>query len=294
MKRERVERERKMLAKTLRRPHDPRPRTHACACTPAVCRGRHTPLSAARHMHPPAGRAAAAASPSTSAPPPALASMRRLVAAAAAAAGSRAGLAGPPMSSLTPTRTIPARTTTSAPTPPLADAPPDSSPKKKRASRSAAPLPATRLVIVESPAKAKKIAGYLGPGATVLATYGHVRDLPARAGSVSPEAGFAMAWEPSARAGPALAAISAAASRASEVILATDPDREGEAISWHVWEELKVRKRIPAPDPNLPTSLALAHFSSILHFRTAAPSRRGRPSAAPPSPPSLKAPCWRL
>jgi hypothetical protein len=96
---------------------------------------------------------------------------------------------------------------------------------------------------VESPAKAKKIAGYLGPGATVLATYGHVRDLPAKAGSVSPEAGFAMAWESAPRAKAAVAAIVAAATRASEVVLATDPDREGEAISWHILEELKVREK---------------------------------------------------
>lgn len=118
-------------------------------------------------------------------------------------------------------------------------------PARGRGRRPASPPtptgPPTRLVIVESPAKAKKIGAYLGPGSTVLATYGHVRDLPARAGSVSPEAGFAMAWEASPRARGAVDAIAAAAGRASEVILATDPDREGEAISWHILEELKVR-----------------------------------------------------
>lgn len=113
---------------------------------------------------------------------------------------------------------------------------------------------ATTLVIVESPAKARKIQQYLGSSAKVIATFGHVRDLPARAGAVDPAAGFEMRWaRPSAAAGrrldelaEAAAALASQAARSgggvgAKVVLATDPDREGEAISWHVLEELRAR-----------------------------------------------------
>jgi DNA topoisomerase-1 len=98
------------------------------------------------------------------------------------------------------------------------------------------------VVIVESPAKAKTINKYLGPGYEVLASYGHVRDLPAKDGSVRPDQDFSMDWEVDPKAKKRLADIAAAVKRADRVILATDPDREGEAISWHVLQVLKDKK----------------------------------------------------
>jgi len=102
-----------------------------------------------------------------------------------------------------------------------------------------------KLVVVESPAKAKTIEKYLGPGHRVLASYGHVRDLPARDGSVDPENGFAMEWENYADKTRQLKAITDEAKQAEALILATDPDREGEAISWHVQEVLRKRRALP-------------------------------------------------
>jgi len=102
-----------------------------------------------------------------------------------------------------------------------------------------------KLVIVESPAKAKTIEKYLGPGHRVLASYGHVRDLPAKDGSVNPDDGFAMEWENYADKAKQLKAITDEAKDAETLILATDPDREGEAISWHVQEVLRKRKALP-------------------------------------------------
>jgi DNA topoisomerase-1 len=101
------------------------------------------------------------------------------------------------------------------------------------------------LVIVESPAKAKTIEKYLGGDYRVLASYGHVRDLPAKDGSVDPEQGFAMEWENYADKAKQLKAITDEAKKADRLILATDPDREGEAISWHVQEVLAKRKALP-------------------------------------------------
>ena len=98
------------------------------------------------------------------------------------------------------------------------------------------------LVIVESPAKAKTINKYLGPGYQVLASYGHVRDLPSKDGSVRPDDDFAMQWEVDAKSGKRLADIAEALKGADRLILATDPDREGEAISWHVLEVLRGKK----------------------------------------------------
>jgi DNA topoisomerase-1 len=102
-----------------------------------------------------------------------------------------------------------------------------------------------KLVVVESPAKAKTIEKYLGPGFKVLASYGHVRDLPAKDGSVNPDDGFAMEWENYADKARQLKAIADEAKDATALILATDPDREGEAISWHVQEVLRKRKALP-------------------------------------------------
>ncbi|MEN3748045.1 type I DNA topoisomerase [Sphingomonas sp. HF-S3] len=102
-----------------------------------------------------------------------------------------------------------------------------------------------QLVIVESPAKAKTIEKYLGKDYRVLASYGHVRDLPARDGSVDPDADFAMEWETYADKSKQLKAIADEAKKADRLILATDPDREGEAISWHVQEVLRLKKALP-------------------------------------------------
>ena len=102
-----------------------------------------------------------------------------------------------------------------------------------------------QLVIVESPAKAKTIEGYLGKDFRVLASYGHVRDLPPKDGSVNPDDGFAMEWENYADKAKQLKAITDLAKTADRLILATDPDREGEAISWHVREVLAKKKVLP-------------------------------------------------
>ena len=102
-----------------------------------------------------------------------------------------------------------------------------------------------QLVIVESPAKAKTIEKYLGGDYRVLASYGHVRDLPPRDGSVNPDEGFAMAWENYGDKARQLKAITDEAKKADRLILATDPDREGEAISWHVQEVLRAKKALP-------------------------------------------------
>lgn len=100
------------------------------------------------------------------------------------------------------------------------------------------------VVIVESPAKAKTINKYLGSNYTVLASFGHVRDLPPKDGSVRPDEDFAMDWASDARSEKHLREIVSAVKKADRLFLATDPDREGEAISWHVLEELKRRKAL--------------------------------------------------
>lgn len=102
-----------------------------------------------------------------------------------------------------------------------------------------------QLVIVESPAKAKTIEKYLGKDYRVLASYGHVRDLPPKDGSVNPDDGFAMDWETYPDKAKQLKAITDEAKKADRLILATDPDREGEAISWHVQELLAKKKALP-------------------------------------------------
>lgn len=100
----------------------------------------------------------------------------------------------------------------------------------------------TNVVIVESPAKAKTINKYLGPDYHVLASYGHVRDLPAKDGSVLPEDDFLMSWSVDAKSKSRLSEIAKAVRGADKLILATDPDREGEAISWHVLQILNDKK----------------------------------------------------
>lgn len=100
------------------------------------------------------------------------------------------------------------------------------------------------IVIVESPSKAKTINKYLGPAYEVLASFGHVRDLPAKNGSVDPESDFKMIWEVDPKAAKRLNDIVRAVKDADRLILATDPDREGEAISWHVLEYLKEKRAL--------------------------------------------------
>ncbi len=103
-----------------------------------------------------------------------------------------------------------------------------------------------KLVVVESPAKAKTIEKYLGSGHRVLASFGHVRDLPPKDGSVDPDQAFEMLWQVSPDRSKQLRAITDEAKKADTLILATDPDREGEAISWHVQEVLRQKKALPA------------------------------------------------
>src|SRR6201994_3614386 len=104
------------------------------------------------------------------------------------------------------------------------------------------------VVVVESPAKAKTINRYLGGGYTVLASLGHVRDLPPKDGSVRPEQDFAMDWQSDQRGEKQVGAIAKALKGASTLYLATDPDREGEAISWHVRAMLADRKALKGVD----------------------------------------------
>ena len=105
------------------------------------------------------------------------------------------------------------------------------------------------VVVVESPAKAKTINKYLGSDYTVLASFGHVRDLPAKDGSVDPDKGFDMKWEIGADSKKHVKAIADALKKDNELILATDPDREGEAISWHLEETLRNKRVINSDTP---------------------------------------------
>jgi len=105
------------------------------------------------------------------------------------------------------------------------------------------------VVVVESPAKAKTINKYLGSDYTVLASYGHVRDLPPKDGSVLPDEDFDMKWEIASDSKKHIKAIVDALKNDPELILATDPDREGEAISWHLTEALTAKKAIKKDTP---------------------------------------------
>ncbi len=105
-----------------------------------------------------------------------------------------------------------------------------------------------KVVVVESPAKAKTINKYLGKDFTVLASYGHIRDLPAKDGSVRPDSDFEMDWETDPKSEKHIRDIAAALKGADALYLATDPDREGEAISWHVRNVLEGRKALKGKD----------------------------------------------
>src|SRR5712691_5609194 len=104
------------------------------------------------------------------------------------------------------------------------------------------------VVVVESPAKAKTINKYLGRDYKVVASYGHIRDLPAKDGSVLPDSDFAMSWEVDGKSEKHIKEIAQALRGADRLFLATDPDREGEAISWHVREVLKARRALKDVD----------------------------------------------
>lgn len=101
-----------------------------------------------------------------------------------------------------------------------------------------------KLVVVESPAKAKTINKYLGKDYKVLASYGHIRDLPSKDGSVDPEKDFSMVWELSSGGKKRLNDIITALKDCDTLVLASDPDREGEAIAWHILEELSAKKKL--------------------------------------------------
>jgi len=103
------------------------------------------------------------------------------------------------------------------------------------------------VLVVESPAKAKTINKYLGDNYKVLASFGHIRDLPSKDGSVKPDQDFAMLWDVDARAQSKITDIAKAVKGADKLILATDPDREGEAISWHILEVLKEKGLLKMP-----------------------------------------------
>ncbi|MBY0431584.1 MAG: DNA topoisomerase I, partial [Rhodospirillales bacterium] len=105
-----------------------------------------------------------------------------------------------------------------------------------------------KVVVVESPAKAKTINKYLGSGYIVLPSYGHIRDLPAKDGSVRPDEDFSMDWEIDPKSEKNIREIAKAVKGADAVFLATDPDREGEAISWHVREVLGQRNVLGGKD----------------------------------------------
>jgi DNA topoisomerase-1 len=106
-----------------------------------------------------------------------------------------------------------------------------------------------KVVVVESPAKAKTINKYLGKDYEVLASFGHIRDLPAKDGSVRPDEDFAMSWEVDSAAKKRIADIAGALKGADGLILATDPDREGEAISWHILDVLRGKKALKKDVP---------------------------------------------
>ncbi len=112
------------------------------------------------------------------------------------------------------------------------------------------------LVIVESPAKAKKINQYLGKDYLVMASFGHIRDVPAKNGSVRPEEDFAMDWEVQARGEKTVREMIKNLAKADALYLASDPDREGEAIAWHVLQELQKRKKLK---PDMPVYRVVFH-----------------------------------
>jgi len=126
------------------------------------------------------------------------------------------------------------------------------------------------VLIVESPGKVKAINKYLGSDYKVLASFGHIRDLPSRDGSVKPDEDFSMVWDVDARAQSKIKDIAAAVKGADKLILATDPDREGEAISWHILEVLREKnllKDMPVERVAFNAITKSAVTEAILHPR---------------------------
>ena len=140
------------------------------------------------------------------------------------------------------------------------------------------------VVVVESPAKAKTINKYLGKNYKVLASFGHVRDLPAKDGSVRPDEDFAMSWAVDTASGKRLADIAKAVKDADGLILATDPDREGEAISWHVLEVLKQKRALKDKPVSRVVFNAITKIVGAGSDGQSAPDRRaaGRRLSRPP------------
>src|ERR1044072_5394992 len=120
------------------------------------------------------------------------------------------------------------------------------------------------IVIVESVAKAKAINKYLGSKYKVLASYGHVSDLPSKDGSVEPDNDFQMHWHVDGRANKVMKESAAAVKDADKLILATDPDREGEAISWHILRILKDRKVLKRETPGERVTFNAVNNQSVL------------------------------
>ena len=106
-----------------------------------------------------------------------------------------------------------------------------------------------KVVVVESPAKAKTINKYLGKDYKVLASYGHIRDLPSKVGSVDPDNDFEMVWQADSKSQARIREIAEAVKAGGKLSLAPDPDREGEAISWHLLDALKKRRAIKKDTP---------------------------------------------
>ena len=119
------------------------------------------------------------------------------------------------------------------------------------------------VVVVESPAKAKTINKYLGSDYHVVASYGHVRDLPPKDGSVDPDNDFFMLWQVDAKAAKRLNDLAKAVKDADRLILATDPDREGEAISWHVLQVLKDKKALKSQTVQRVVFNAITYSSAV-------------------------------
>ena len=143
-----------------------------------------------------------------------------------------------------------------------------------------------KVLVVESPAKAKTINKYLGKDYEVLASFGHIRDLPAKDGSVDPDADFRMIWTLEDRGSKRVSDIAKAIKGAEKLILATDPDREGEAISWHVLEALREKRVLKDLPVERVTFNAITKDAVQTALRQPAPDRpgAGRRLSGPPRP----------
>ena len=147
------------------------------------------------------------------------------------------------------------------------------------------------VVIVESVAKAKAINKYLGSSYKVIASYGHVRDLPSKDGSVEPDKDFEMHWDVDGRSAKVMKEIAAAVKTADKLILATDPDREGEAISWHILRILEEKKALKKGVPVERVTFNAVTKQSVLDaFK--APARRSMRRWSRPIWPAARSTTW--